>query len=56
MADQTRAWLTPKEARRALIVSRATLYRLIRAGKLPATKFGRQLRIPAECIAPKGMT
>lgn len=55
MPDRDCAWVTPDEARRRLHISRATIYRLLRAGKLPATRFGRQLRIPLECITPKAL-
>jgi len=42
--------LRPEEAAQILGVSRATLYQLIRAGKMPSVKIGRSRRIHAEAL------
>lgn len=41
---------TPKEVATWLKVSERTVRRWIEEGKLPARRFGRQLRIPAEAL------
>ncbi len=42
--------LTVGEVSAALRVSPATIYRLIHAGKLPAVRVGRSLRVPTEAV------
>lgn len=42
--------LTPEQAAEALQVATETIRRLIRAGKLPAVKIGRQWRIARSAI------
>ncbi|MGN1137372.1 MAG: helix-turn-helix domain-containing protein [Oscillospiraceae bacterium] len=41
-------FLTPSEAAEYLKICKSTLYKLIKTGKLPAVKAGRQIRI-AKC-------
>lgn len=41
------ALLTVSEIATTLRISRASVYRLIRSGQLPATRFGDELRITA---------
>ena len=41
-------WMNFKDVKRYLKTSRATLYRLIQANKIPATKMGRQWRFKKE--------
>jgi excisionase family DNA binding protein len=48
------AFYTPKEAAALLKVSERTVRRWIEEGKLPAWRFGRQLRIPAEALEQFG--
>lgn len=42
--------LTVAEVARALRTSKMTVYRLIRSGELVATRVGRGLRIPSQCV------
>jgi excisionase family DNA binding protein len=48
-----RPLLTPDEAAYALAVSRETVYRLLRSGRLPSVRVGSQYRIPAADLASK---
>lgn len=43
-------FLTPVEAAKYLRVCKATVYKLIKAGKLPAVRAGKQLRIARSSI------
>jgi excisionase family DNA binding protein len=45
--------LTIAEAARILRVSKQTVYRLVRAGDLEATRVGRSFRIPAHVVKPR---
>jgi excisionase family DNA binding protein len=45
LKDSENCVLSPKETARILKVSRNSIYRLLRLGKLPAMKVGRQWRI-----------
>lgn len=45
---------TPKEVAEMLKVNERTVRRWIRAGRLPAVRFGRQLRISAEALQKFG--
>jgi len=40
--------LTPKEAAKFLKIHKVTLYRLVKEGKIPAIKIGKQLRFSKE--------
>lgn len=40
--------LTPKEAAKFLKIHKVTLYRLVKEGKIPAIKIGKQLRFNKE--------
>ncbi|MEU7046726.1 helix-turn-helix domain-containing protein [Streptomyces varsoviensis] len=44
------ALLTPAEAAVRMGVSKATVYRLLRQGELPAFRIGSGLRIPAQAV------
>jgi excisionase family DNA binding protein len=46
-----REFLTPKEVADRLKVDRNTIYLWVKAGKLPASRFGRHVRIPASAVA-----
>lgn len=48
--NQVLTLYTPKEVADLLRVSERTVRRWIAAGKLPARRFGRQLRIPKEAL------
>lgn len=48
--SETFELLTPAEAATVLRVSRATLYRLVAAGEIPAHKFGGSLRISSTAL------
>jgi excisionase family DNA binding protein len=48
--DDTRLFYAPREAEAILGISHATLYRLIRAGRLDAKKLGAKTLITAESI------
>lgn len=50
--DSLPDWLSPEEARKFLGLGRATVYELIRSQKLPSRKFGRQIRVPKDALAP----
>lgn len=43
--------LTPEEVARALAVSRARVYELMRAGELRSIRIGTSRRVPREAIA-----
>lgn len=43
--------LTPDEAARALAVSRARVYELMRAGELRSIRIGSSRRVPREAVA-----
>jgi len=43
--DERNCLLTPKETAKILKISRSSLYSLLKSGKLPAMKIGRQWRI-----------
>lgn len=43
-------YVTPEEAARRLKVSRWTIYRLIRDGRLPVARLGRVVRIPEPAL------
>jgi len=45
---------TPREIARMLKVSERTVRRWVRAGELPALRFGRQLRIPPAAVENLG--
>jgi len=47
------AFLTPAQAAAVLNVSRETVYRLVRTGKLPSIRVGGQLRIPKRTLAQR---
>ena len=47
---ENRRALSPREAERSLGISHATLYRLIKAGKLKAIKVGSRTLIPVDAI------
>ena len=47
---ENRRALSPREAERALGISHATLYRLIKAGKIKTIKLGSRTIIPVEAI------
>ena len=42
--------LSPKDAAKSLGISRATLYRMISAGRLRVVKIGSRTVIPASCL------
>ncbi|MBI2942102.1 MAG: helix-turn-helix domain-containing protein [Chloroflexi bacterium] len=48
--ERTPEILTPEQAADYLQVDRETVYRYIRAGKLPASKLGRSYRIPKRSL------
>jgi excisionase family DNA binding protein len=48
--EEKRRALSPREAERALGISHATLYRLIKAGRLRIIKLGSRTIIPIEAI------
>lgn len=50
--DELPDWLTPREARVLLRVSRTSLYSMIRDGSLPHRRFGRLIRLPKEALRP----
>lgn len=41
-------WLTPEEIIEKLKISKATFFRMIKNGKIPAIKIGGQWRIPSD--------
>lgn len=43
-------YLTPEECAARLKVSKWTIYRLVKEGKLPAARLGHILRIPAPAL------
>ena len=45
-----KATMTVKEMAEYLGIGKASAYRLIREGQVPALKIGRQFRIPIACI------
>ena len=45
-----RATMTVQEMANYLGIGKASAYRLIREGQIPALKIGRQFRIPVACI------
>lgn len=45
-------FMTPSEAAKYLRVCKATVYKMIKSGKLPAVRAGRQIRI-AKCNIEK---
>ncbi len=47
------AFLTPAQAAVVLNVSRETVYRLVRSGRLPSVRVGGQLRIPKRTLAQR---
>ena len=42
--------LSPKDAAKSLGISRATLYRMIKTGRLRVVKIGSRTVIPASCL------
>jgi excisionase family DNA binding protein len=48
--EEKRRALSPREAERTLGISHATLYRLIKAGRLKTIKLGSRTIIPVEAI------
>jgi excisionase family DNA binding protein len=48
--EEKRRALSPREAERALGISHATLYRLIKAGRLKTIKLGARTIIPVAAI------
>ena len=42
--------LSPKDAAKSLGISRATLYRMIKTGRLRVVKIGSRSVIPASCL------
>ena len=48
--EKKRRALSPREAERTLGISHATLYRLIKAGRLKTIKLGSRTIIPVEAI------
>jgi excisionase family DNA binding protein len=48
--EEKRRALSPREAERTLGISHATLYRLIKAGRLKTIKLGARTVIPVEAI------
>ena len=42
--------LSPKDAAKSLGISRATLYRMIKTGRLRVVKIGSRCVIPASCL------
>lgn len=42
--------ITPEQASDLLNVSQITIYRWLRAGKIPGVKIGRQWRLPADIV------
>lgn len=51
--DRLPDWVSPEEVRVFLGLGRATVYELIRSHQLPSRKFGRQIRIPKDALAPR---
>lgn len=45
-------WLTVKEVRTYLRLSRSSVYDMIRAGSIPNRRFGRQFRIAKAALRP----
>lgn len=43
-------YLTVAEVADAMRVSNMTVYRLVHSGELPAVRFGRSYRVPAEAV------
>jgi excisionase family DNA binding protein len=43
-------YLTVAEVALAMRVSKMTVYRLVHAGDLPAVRFGRSYRVPAQAV------
>ncbi|MBV1780229.1 helix-turn-helix domain-containing protein [Paeniglutamicibacter sp. ABSL32-1] len=43
-------YLTVAEVALAMRVSKMTVYRLVHAGELPAVRFGRSYRVPAQAV------
>ncbi len=52
-ADTERSFLSPGQAAVVLGVSRSTIYRLLREGRLPSIRVGGQLRIPKRTLAQR---
>lgn len=50
MQEQSREVFTPEQAAEYLQVSRETIYRYIRSGKLVASKLGRTYRVPKRSL------
>ena len=49
-SEQPRHYLTVVEVAAMLRVSRATVYRLVHAGRLPGMRIGRSVRIPRDAV------
>ena len=50
--DSLPDWLTAREARQFIRLSKTALYHKLRSGAIPSRKFGRQYRIPEEALRP----
>ena len=48
-------YYTVNETAQALGLSKNGLYKLIYAGKIPAVKVGRAIRIPADALKPENL-
>ena len=48
--EQLPVLLTPKDAMDILGVGKNTIYRLLNSGELPAIRFGRSWKIPADSL------
>ena len=44
------AFLTVPEVARVLRISKATVYRMVHSGELPAVRVGRAFRVPAQAV------
>jgi excisionase family DNA binding protein len=50
-AQNRSAFLTVAEVARAMRLSKATVYRLMQAGEIPAVRFGRSYRVPEAAVS-----
>ena len=48
--DPGRAFYTVAEVADLIRVSKMTVYRMVKAGEIPAVRFGRSFRVPGEAV------
>jgi excisionase family DNA binding protein len=53
--ESMRQFYTIKEAGRIFRVSRQTIHRMIKTGKIPIKRIGRRVLVPAASLMPKGV-